>query len=70
VLPLFDQLSNKALSLSYLADTKLISAYVALFIFTGLLAGFTLQQYYQIIILYKHYTAVLILPVKIIYKSR
>jgi putative ABC transport system permease protein len=40
VLPVFDRLSNKALSLSYLADAKLIIGYAALFIFTGLLAGF------------------------------
>jgi len=40
VLPVFNQLSNKALSLSYLADVKLIIGYTFLFILTGLLAGF------------------------------
>jgi len=39
VLPLFNQLSNKALALSYLFNTKLIISYSALFIITGLLAG-------------------------------
>ena len=40
VLPLFDNLANKALSLSYLFDAKLVTAYIALYIITGLLAGF------------------------------
>ena len=40
VLPLFNQLSNKALSFSYLLDARLIAAYVGLFVVTGLLAGF------------------------------
>lgn len=40
VLPLFNDLSNKALALSYLFDTKLIAGYIVLFIATGLLAGF------------------------------
>jgi hypothetical protein len=40
VLPLFNSLSNKALSFSYLLDAKLIAGYIALFIFTSLLAGF------------------------------
>jgi len=40
VLPVFNQLSNKALSLSYLLNTKLIIGYTVLFVFTGLLAGF------------------------------
>jgi putative ABC transport system permease protein len=40
VLPLFNNLSNKALSLSYLLDVKLIAGYSVLFIITGLLAGF------------------------------
>ncbi|SDW17385.1 putative ABC transport system permease protein [Hydrobacter penzbergensis] len=39
-LPVFNRLSNKALSLSYLFDTKLVTAYIALLIITGLLAGF------------------------------
>jgi putative ABC transport system permease protein len=40
VLPLFNTLSNKALSFSYLLDVKLITGYVVLFILTSLLAGF------------------------------
>ena len=40
VLPFFNTLSNKALSFSYLLNAKLIGAYIALFLFTSLLAGF------------------------------
>ncbi|HEX5153756.1 MAG TPA: ABC transporter permease [Parafilimonas sp.] len=40
LLPLFNNLANKALSLSYLLDTKLIAGYIVLYIITGLLAGF------------------------------
>lgn len=39
-LPLFNSLANKALSLSYLFDYKLMIAYFLLFILTGFLAGF------------------------------
>jgi putative ABC transport system permease protein len=39
-LPYFNQVSGKALSLSYLSDWKLIAGYVALFLLTSLLAGF------------------------------
>jgi putative ABC transport system permease protein len=39
-LPTFNQLSNKALDLSYLFDAKLVAGYMALFLATGLLAGF------------------------------
>ena len=39
-LPLFNQLSNKALALSYLFRCKLMAGYIVLFIITGLLAGF------------------------------
>ncbi len=39
-LPLFNELSSKALSFSYLLDAKLIAGYIALFVFTSLLAGF------------------------------
>ncbi len=38
-LPLFNNLSNKALAFAYLLDAKLIGGYIALFILTGLLAG-------------------------------
>jgi putative ABC transport system permease protein len=40
LLPLFNNLANKALSLSYLFDTKLIASYIILHIITGFLAGF------------------------------
>ncbi|WP_149240056.1 ABC transporter permease [Dyadobacter sp. 32] len=40
VLPTFNDLANKELSLSYLLDLKLISGYIALFLLTGLIAGF------------------------------
>jgi predicted permease len=39
-LPTFNQLSNKALALSYLFDAKLVIGYIGLFLITGLLAGF------------------------------
>ncbi|RXK62695.1 FtsX-like permease family protein [Lacibacter luteus] len=40
LLPFFNDLSNKALSLAYLFDLQLISGYAALFFVTGFLAGF------------------------------
>ncbi|MFI5188007.1 MAG: ABC transporter permease [Chitinophagales bacterium] len=40
ILPVFNNLSNKALALSYLFDVKLIGGYILLFILTALLAGF------------------------------
>ena len=40
LLPLFNNVANKALSLSYLFDGKLVAGYVILYIITGLLAGF------------------------------
>ncbi len=39
ILPVFNQLSNKALAISYLFDAKLITGYFILFLITGLLAG-------------------------------
>ncbi|AEI48384.1 ABC transporter permease [Runella slithyformis] len=39
-LPIFNDLSNKALSFTYLLDFTLIMGFVGLFIITGLLAGF------------------------------
>jgi len=39
VLPLFNSISNKALSFSYLMDAKLITGYAVLCILTGFLAG-------------------------------
>ena len=40
ILPVFNDLSNKALALSYLFDVKLVAGYILLFILTALLAGF------------------------------
>ena len=40
VLPVFNDLSNKALSISYLFDAKLIAGYLFFFLITGMLAGF------------------------------
>ncbi|MBS1915441.1 MAG: ABC transporter permease [Bacteroidetes bacterium] len=39
LLPLFNNLSSKALSLSYLSDAKLIAGYIMLYLITALLAG-------------------------------
>jgi putative ABC transport system permease protein len=40
VLPMFNQLANKALAFSYLFDFKLVAGYMVLFFITSLLAGF------------------------------
>ncbi len=40
ILPVFNDISNKALALSYLFDAKLIAGFISLFLITGLLAGF------------------------------
>jgi putative ABC transport system permease protein len=40
ILPVFNNLSNKVLALSYLFDVKLVVGYILLFILTALLAGF------------------------------
>jgi putative ABC transport system permease protein len=40
ILPVFNNLSNKALALSYLFDFKLVAGYILLFLFTAFLAGF------------------------------
>ncbi len=40
LLPLFNSLSEKALSFSYLLDGKLVLAYIGLFLLTSFLAGF------------------------------
>jgi putative ABC transport system permease protein len=40
LLPLFNELANKALAISYMFDAKLIAGYIALYLITGLLAGF------------------------------
>ncbi|MEO5592626.1 MAG: ABC transporter permease [Chitinophagaceae bacterium] len=60
VLPLFNQLSNKALAISYLFDVKLIAGYLLLFIVTSLLAGFypalILSNYSPVQVLYSRFT--------------
>ncbi len=40
ILPLFNNLANKRLSLSYLLDFKLVASFIALFLLTTLAAGF------------------------------
>jgi putative ABC transport system permease protein len=40
ILPVFNDLSNKVLSISYLFDVKLVTGYIFLFFITALLAGF------------------------------
>ncbi len=60
VLPLFNQLSNKALAISYLFDVKLIAGYIFLFVVTSLLAGFypalILSKYSPVQTLYSRFT--------------
>lgn len=59
-LPVFNELSNKALALSYLLDAKLVTGYIALFLVTGLLAGFypslVLSGYSPVKTLYSRFT--------------
>lgn len=40
LLPLFNTVSDKALSFSYLLDAKLVGGFIGMFLLTGLLAGF------------------------------
>jgi putative ABC transport system permease protein len=40
ILPVFNELSNKALAFSYLFDAKLVATYLLLFLITSILAGF------------------------------
>ena len=40
ILPVFNDLSNKALALSYLFDFRLVAGYILLFLLTAFLAGF------------------------------
>src|SRR5450432_426258 len=60
VLPLFNELSNKALAISYLFDVKLIGGYIVLFIITSVLAGFypalVLSKYNPVQTLYSRFT--------------
>ena len=60
LLPLFDELADKTLSISYLFDDKLIAYYLALFVITGFLAGFypalVLSGYNPVQTLYSRFT--------------
>jgi putative ABC transport system permease protein len=60
ILPVFNELSNKALALSYLFDVKLIAGYLLLFLLTTLLAGFypalVLSSYNPVETLYSRFT--------------
>ncbi|WPQ61189.1 ABC transporter permease [Chitinophaga sancti] len=60
VLPVFNELSNKKLAMSYLLDARLILGYIGLFLLTGLLAGFypalVLSGYSPIDTLYSRFT--------------
>jgi putative ABC transport system permease protein len=60
ILPVFNGLSNKALSFSYLLDVKLVVAYIVLFLLTGLLSGFypalVLSGYKPVVTLYSRFT--------------
>ncbi|MBX2922995.1 MAG: ABC transporter permease [Chitinophagaceae bacterium] len=60
ILPLFNDLANKALSISYLFDARLIAYYILLFLVTGLLAGFypalVLSGYNPVQTLYSRFT--------------
>ncbi|MEZ2440263.1 ABC transporter permease [Chitinophaga sp. RCC_12] len=59
-LPLFNDLSSKKLAISYLFDFKLLAGYFALFLLTGLLAGFypaiILSGYKPVETLYSRFT--------------
>jgi putative ABC transport system permease protein len=61
VLPVFNDLSNKSLALSYLFDAKLVAGYIILFILTALLAGFypalVLSGYNPVQTLYSRFLA-------------
>jgi putative ABC transport system permease protein len=58
VVALFNDLANKALSLSYLLDAKLIAGYICLYIITGIACGFYPALVLSGLILYKLYTVV------------
>ncbi|HEX2533160.1 MAG TPA: ABC transporter permease, partial [Chitinophagaceae bacterium] len=59
VLPVFNTLANKALSFSYLMDTRLVAGYALLFLVTSLLAGFypalVLSRYNPVDTLYSRF---------------
>ena len=58
-LPIFNQLSNKALSLSYLLNAKLVLGYVGIFLLTGVLSGLypamILSNFTPVQTLYSHF---------------
>lgn len=60
MLPVFNDLSNKKLSIAYLPDVRLVTCYIALFLLTGLLAGFypalVLSGYRPVETLYSRFT--------------
>ncbi|MBG9377561.1 ABC transporter permease [Panacibacter sp. DH6] len=60
VLPVFNDLANKKLAFSYLADARLVVGYIALFAVTSLLAGFypalVLSGYKPVETLYSKFT--------------
>jgi ABC-type antimicrobial peptide transport system permease subunit len=60
LLPLFNELSGKALALSYLLDTRLVAQYIALFLLTAFAAGFypalVLSGYSPVKTLYGRFT--------------
>ncbi|GGH64008.1 putative ABC transport system permease protein [Filimonas zeae] len=60
VLPVFNDLANKKLSITYLLDVRLVISYLALFVLTGLLAGFypalVLSGYRPVETLYSRFT--------------
>lgn len=60
ILPIFNQLANKVLSISYLLDTSLMAGYFLLFLITGFLAGFypalILSGYQPVATLYSRFT--------------
>lgn len=60
ILPVFNELANKSLSLSYLFDVKLIAGYIILFLLTGFLAGFypalVLSGYRPVSVLYSRFS--------------
>lgn len=59
ILPVFDQLANKALAISYLFNWKLATYYLALFVITSLLAGIypamVLSNYQPVQTLYQRF---------------
>ncbi|UOB16068.1 ABC transporter permease [Abyssalbus ytuae] len=59
VLPLFNDLANKVLAISYLLSFKLITGYILLFLITALLSGFypalVLSQYNPVETLYNRF---------------